>query len=94
MKKSAIVLLCIPLILVGVIYLQPEKADHGSSPAFNLALRDAVDKLEGVALKTTAAVSTPANASRLDLRRPDSRFQAMLHASGWGDDLRRHFADM
>lgn len=67
MKKSAIILLCIPLILVGVICLHPEKADHGSSPAFSLALRDAVDKLEGAALKTTAAVSTPANASRLDL---------------------------
>ncbi|MCK4236300.1 MAG: hypothetical protein KAX38_04215 [Candidatus Krumholzibacteria bacterium] len=65
MKRIAIVVLLVPFLLLGVLSLRVDKADHNSSPAFSVALDQAIGRLEGTAVKVTSAVVPPANAGAL-----------------------------
>lgn len=67
MKKYVIALLVVPLFLVGVLIVGPEKADHESSPAFSVALNNAINRLEGTAIKATVAATPCAQAEAFDL---------------------------
>ena len=67
MKKYATALLVIPLLFLGMLIVGPEKADHESSPAFAVALGNAIDRLEGAAIKATVAATPCAQAEAFDL---------------------------
>lgn len=67
MKKYAITLLVVPLLFLGMLVFGPDKADHESSPAFSAALSNAIDRLEGAAIKATVAATPCAQAEAFDL---------------------------
>ncbi len=67
MKKYATALLVIPLLFLGMLIVGSEKADHENSPAFAVALGNAIDRLEGAAIKATVAATPCAQAEAFDL---------------------------
>ena len=66
MKRSVIALLLLPLLVLCVFLAAPERDDHVNSPAFSVALNQAIDKLEGTAGRVTSAATPVARAGALD----------------------------
>ncbi len=66
MRKFAIVVSIVPLLFLGLLFIGPDREDHANSPAFSAALDNAVNRLEGAAVKVTAVVTPCARAGAYD----------------------------